>query len=303
MSSQTFFNSRFSVQSSIFLSRNLPPSVGSWIGTLTANVLTVFKNSELIQTISTNQWVAQGEKLGPQTVYQKTHNVLKHAAQCYYDLYHHYHDQEMVKQIVPFSDSMESFLSFCRAERGMLVVSPHMSNFDLVVQRLLIAGLKAKVLSYGNPTGGYEIQNRIRKRMGMDLVPLETNQLAPGIIDYLKAGGVAATGVDRPLPNRKRRHWIDFFGRPSPLPVGHISLALAADVPIIVVSAIRHEDGRYGFLHSSPLELKRDENKKKEVLQNAEMILRKVAEFIRRAPDQWLMFYPVWPDLKEDPPW
>jgi KDO2-lipid IV(A) lauroyltransferase len=303
MSLQTFFNSRFSVQSSIFLSRNLPPSVGSWIGTLTANLLTAFKNSELIQTISTNQWVAQGEQLDQQAVYQKTRSVIKHAAQCYYDLYHHYHDQEMVKKIVPFSDSMESFLSYCRGERGMLVVSPHMSNFDLVVQRLLIAGLKARVLSHGNPTGGYEIQNRIRKRMGMDLVPLETNQLAPEIIDHLKAGGVAATGVDRPLPDRKRRHWINFFGRPSPLPVGHISLALAADVPIIVVSAIQLQDGRYGFLHSGPLELRRDDNKKEEILQNAEMILQKVAEFIRRAPEQWLMFYPVWPDLKETPPW
>jgi lauroyl/myristoyl acyltransferase len=41
-----------------------------------------------------------------------------------------------------------------------------------------------------------------------------------------------------------------------------------------------------------------------EIVQNAETILAVVASYIRQAPDQWAMFYSVWPEtLDQVPGW
>jgi len=180
-----------------------------------------------------------------------------------------------------------------------MVVSPHLSNFDLVVTKLVQEGFKGKVLSYPNPGSGYQLQNEIRTSRGMDIVPLGDSKLEAEIIAFLKNGGLAATGVDRPVPGRKRRHYVNFFGRPSPLPVGYLTTALAADVPVIAVSAYMLPTGQYGFMHSGPIPLKRYKNKLDEILINAEMVLKTLEGFIRQVPEQWLMYYPVWPDLED----
>lgn len=303
MSIQTVFNSRFSVRLSILLSKVLPPKLGHGFGSLISSLLAVCKRTDLVQHISANQWVLLQESGDTQRLHQRVRLILQHAGRCYYDLYHNYHDPDRVREMVPFSDEMAAFLDHCRQVGGTLVVSPHLSNFDLVVQRLILGGLRAKVLSYGNPVEGYRLQNRIRQEMGMDLLPLKDRALMGEVIDFLKDGGVAATAIDRPLTDRKRSHWVSFFGRPSPLPIGHITMAMAADVPITVVSAIMRPDGKYGFLYSGPIHLKTYQNKKESILRNAEQILEVIADMIRKAPDQWLMYYPVWPDVLEEKPW
>lgn len=181
-----------------------------------------------------------------------------------------------------------------------MVVSPHISNFDLVICGLAQNGFRGKILSFPNPGSGYQLQNEIRVNFGLDITPLGDSKLEAEIVNYLKNGGVTATGVDRPVPGRKKKHYVKFFGQPSPLPVGYITTALAADVPVMVVSAFMHPNGQYGFMYSDPIPLKRYKNKLDDIILNTEMILEKIEGYIRKVPEQWLMYYPVWPDtLKE----
>lgn len=68
----------------------------------------------------------------------------------------------------------------------------------------------------------------------------------------------------------------------------------------MVVSAFMHPNGQYGFMYSDPIPLKRYKNKLDDIILNTEMILEKIEGYIRKVPEQWLMYYPVWPDtLKE----
>jgi len=274
----------------------MPQKMGDWFIKSISSVIGSLKNLDITSSIRSNQYVVSGGTLSDLELAQRTKQVLSHAGRCYYDLYHYYDMQEKIDKIVPWSETMTEFVNLSREDQGYLVVAPHLSNFDLVVARLVRGGFEGKVLSYPNPGSGYQLQNEIRKSLGMDLIPLGDSSLETEIVDYLKAGGIVATGVDRPVTSRKKRHYSKLFGRPSPLPLGYITTAIAADVPIIVVAAFMRPDGSYGLRLSKPIMLIKYGNKLDDILLNAERVLKKIEEFIKLAPEQWLMYYPVWPD-------
>lgn len=300
MDVQDILNSKMGAYLSIFIGRSLPPTLGYNIGHAFSRVLSAFENSKLIRSIRANQWVIHGESLNKEDQLAVTKSVLKHAARCYYDLYHSFSDEDRIKELVPLSSPIESFLQQSADGAGTLVVAPHLSNFDLVVRALATYGFEAKILTHENPRGAYHVQNNLRASSGLDVTPLRDSKVYIEAIDHLKKGGIAATAIDRPVPQRKQKHRIKFFGRPSDLPVGHISMALAADVPITVVAAKMAPDGHYQFLHSGPIPMTKTGDRIRTIIHNAERVLKEVEEFIRLAPEQWLMYYPVWPQTLDE---
>jgi KDO2-lipid IV(A) lauroyltransferase len=299
MAQKNFFTSKFAIRASILIGKTLPPKIGYGFCRSLSTIISRFEDLEISRSIRANQFIAGDEKDTRAALIQKTKRVFEHAGRCYYDLYHFFTKPEKLELLVPFSDSMRKFIQICQQKSGLMVVSPHISNFDLVVCGLAQNGFRGKVLSYPNPGSGYQLQNKIRASFGLDVTPLGDSRLETDIVNYLKEGGVTATGVDRPVPGRKKKHYVNFFGRPSPLPVGYITTALAADVPVMAVTAFMHPNGQYGFKHSDPIPLKRYKNKLDEIIQNTEMIMEKIEVYIRKVPEQWLMYYPVWPDLMD----
>jgi KDO2-lipid IV(A) lauroyltransferase len=300
MSLNRLFQSRLSVQLSIIIGKYLPRKVGYKVASVLGSLFASIKSLELNQAVRLNQFIANGMVNTSDELIEKNKQILIHAGKCFIDLYQYFGNQDILESLVPFSSEMQDFIELCQKNQGYMVVAPHLSNFDLVALALVQKGFDGKVISYPNPGSNYQLQNEIRRSLGMDLVPLDSPNLERELIDHLKNGGVAATGIDRPVPGRKKRHYLNFFGHPSPLQVGYIQTALAANVPIIVVTAIMNPDGSYGFKHSGPIELKRYNNKLDEIKLNAEMVLKVVEDFIKLAPEQWLMFYPVWPDLQQE---
>ena len=110
----------------------------------------------------------------------------------------------------------------------------------------------------------------------------------------LKDGGIVVTGIDRPIPDQKE--YLNFFNAPAPLPTGHIRLSLKADAEIVVVAALMNSHGNYELLVSQPIELERFLDSGYAIKFNAERVLKVVEKFILQAPEQWLMYYPVWAD-------
>jgi lauroyl/myristoyl acyltransferase len=75
---------------------------------------------------------------------------------------------------------------------------------------------------------------------------------------------------------------------------------LKEDVPILVAAAILRPSGTYDILVSDPIEMRRGANRRAELIENAEAVLAQVESFIQIAPEQWSMFYPVWPDALDE---
>ncbi len=291
---QRFFNSSLGVGLGLTLGRLLPPKLGYRLAAFGAKQVAKRTRSPMVQAVRANQYVVRGATSTPEELDQAVVEVFTHAGRCFVDLYHNLKNPESLKSLNPATDDLKRLITWSQDDGfGAFVVAPHLSNFDLVLLSAAYRGLKGQVLSYGVPSGGYQIQNEIRAQTGLNITPVspEVHQQA---IENMRQGGFAITAVDRPI--RRKAHYLNFFGRPSPLPAGHIRMALEADVPIIVAAAEMNADQLYHLHISEPLSLVRHADPDEEIRINGEAVLRVIEGFIRHAPGQWLMYYPAWPN-------
>ena len=303
MDLQDFFNSKYGLGIAIAIGRFLPPKIGLLISDLLATIIASMGNLTMVKAIKANQWIVSGiNDLSPRDLKVKAKSVLKHSGRCYYDLYHTFNDPEKILKLCPNSAAITEIVNLSHDGKGVFVVAPHTSNFDLALRALALHGLNAMLLGTPTTYSGYEIQNDFRTSTGMEVIPFDEPDIFSRAVKILKNGGVVATGVDRPVEKRKEKNKVSFFGHPSALPVGYIQIALAADVPILVMAPKMCSNGTYEIMHSGLITLKRNANRFTEIKQNVEMILEIVAGYIKQAPEQWLMFYPVWPDAVEELP-
>jgi KDO2-lipid IV(A) lauroyltransferase len=299
MDLQSLTNSSFGLYIAYLISK-LPKRLAYPIVEILADRIVARKNSTLIRSVRANQWVVQGEKLTSKEMDFAVQKVIHHAARCYYDLYHNLHDPEGLKNLTPFDSTAESLIQKSQnLSVGAVVVGPHLSNFDLILLASAYRGLRAQALSFGQPPGGYRIQNRIRAATGLEITPISYQSLNQAL-DYAKRGGLVITGVDRPI-GRDRKS-LKFFGRRADLPTGHVRLAMKARVPIIVGGAQLREDGKYHLHLSDPILMHHSSSRSESIRINAERVLGVLENYIQLAPEQWLMFFPVWPETVNQTP-
>ncbi len=299
MDLQKIANSRFGVGLTLWIGRTIPLKISYRLVDFGARII-ANRDNKLTRTIQANQWVVRGGTPTKAELQEAVREVLTHAGYCFADFYQNLTNPEGLKALSPFSPSHKTLIDYGSPDTsGAFVVAPHLSAFDIALLALAYHGLHAKVLTYGNPTGGYEIQNEIRASTGLEITPVRGEESHHEAVEWMRNGGVIITAVDRPI--RRKAHSLTFFGRPSPLPAGHIRMALDADVPVIVVAAHRTPERIYEIKISNPITMERlaDQNQDQEIQHNAEKVLQAIEGFIREAPEHWLMYYPVWPQLME----
>ena len=292
---QQVVNSSLSLRLVSLLAQLFSPRLGYQIAYGLAEQIARRSNSDLVQAIRANQWVVNGEVLKGDALDRLVHKTLRNAARSLFDLYHYSHDFEATRRLIVFDASFDVIAQRPEfAERGLLIAGLHLSSFDLVLQWLSRDGLRPLVLTIPEPTGGRRMEYEIRKRTGMNLVAASVGALRQAV-KYLQQGGMVLTGIDRPIekPEVSPR----FFGRPAALPTHHIFLAIKAHVPIVITVAYLQEDGKYHVFTSDLIEMDSCPNPKEAFLQNAEKVLAIAERFILRAPQQWSVPLPVWPQI------
>ena len=293
-------NSSLSLRLVSLLAQLFSPRLGYQIAYGLAEQIARRSNSDLVQAIRANQWVVNGEVLKGDALDRLVHKTLRNAARSLFDLYHYSHDFEATRRLIVFDASFDVIAQRPEfAERGLLIAGLHLSSFDLILQWLSRDGLRPLVLTIPEPTGGRRMEYEIRKRTGMNLVPASVGALRQAV-KYLQQGGMVLTGIDRPIekPEVSPR----FFGRPAALPTHHIFLAIKAHVPIVITVAYLQEDGKYHVFTSDLIEMDSCPNPKEAFLQNAEKVLAIAERFILRAPQQWSVPLPVWPQIVSQVP-
>lgn len=292
---QQVINSPSGVRLVSLLGRGLPPRLGYAIADLAAGQIARRPDSTLVQAVLANQWVVRGEKLSPQALASAVQDVFRHAARATFDLYHYIHNPQFIKQrIVLDAPARRLFKRPEYDQRGLVVVSLHLSAFDLVLQSLCTQGMKPLVLTIPDPQGGRRLEYEMRKRTGMNLLPASVGAMRQALQHLLK-GGYVVTGIDRPVSGTAAHP--QFFGRPAALPMHHIFLASKAEVPVMIMATHWQPDGKYHILTSEMIEMDTHPKRGNGVLRNAEKVLYVAEQFVRQAPEQWTMTLPVWPEV------
>lgn len=293
-------NSPAVLQFAARLARAAPPGLGYTIASLAARWIASRRDSGLVRAVRSNQWVVSGEEGSSHSLDQAVRAVFRNSARSIYELYHYIQNPGALGRMYCFEPSIQTFSDRPEFDRrGLVVAGLHMAGFDLAVRWLCTDKFKPMVLTIPNPEGGRQLEFETRQNTGMRMVPGTVNGLRQAV-RFLQKGGMVVTGIDRPVPGSELRP--HFFGRPAALPGHHIFLALKAHVPVVVVASRLEEDGKHHIYASAPIEMDAHPNREDELLINTEKVLAVAEGFIRRAPQQWLISLPVWPETMKDVP-
>ncbi len=183
-------------------------------------------------------------------------------------------------------------------KQGVLLLTPHLGNWELGGALLARRGIKVVVLTQAEPGDGLtELRRTSRARWGIETFIIGNDGFDfVEIIKRLQAGENVALLIDRP-PGIKAVE-VELFGRPFRASVAAAELARASGCALIGV-VIAQVAGKYAakvlpeFTYDRAA-LGNRENRRKLTQQ----IISAFEPEIRRYPEQWFHFVPVWPDSK-----
>jgi len=293
MDIEALINHEYGIRSGLAIARLMPKSAAYALARFLAGRI-AHRDHPWIDAVRSNQWVVSGEKASAAELDLAVRKVFEYRAYSIADLYHNIQVRERILNAVEFDDvTMHMIERSQRSKEGMVVVIPHIGNYELAGLAAALGGGKGVALTMPEQPGGYKYHDKIRRDYGIEAVPASMSSLKYAT-QVLREGGVVATGIDRPLPESSYRPL--FFGREAALPVHYVVLALKANVPMLLAHVRRQSDGNYGVSASDLIPVKEYEDRKTTILANAERMLALCEQPIRQDPYQWAMFYGLWPE-------
>ncbi len=171
---------------------------------------------------------------------------------------------------------------------GAIVSSAHLGPVVLTGQILATRGLDVTVLVEHKSDQLGRLIDRARSAMGIKT--LETSS-ALGIGRILRRGGTVGVLADRAVTGVGER--VPFFGRETLIPSGHVAIARRTGAAFVPAFALR-EEGRLQAYIGPELELPRTDDHAADVREGVRRWAAVLESWIRRAPDQWSIFGPMW---------
>ncbi|MGE5221998.1 MAG: lysophospholipid acyltransferase family protein [Omnitrophica WOR_2 bacterium] len=297
---QQMMNSRYGVGLASLIGRVTPSPLGFSLAGFLGRRIAARRTWKMVRSLRLNQWIARGEKLSKEDLDRAVQESFECTAHAIFDLYHSDHNPDQMLRRICYDSIFDEIIHAPRQTRqSQVFVFIHLAYFDFVGQSGFFRDLDILAVALPQTRGGYLWQNEKRRKAGMQIVSGNTAGLIKAL-DYLKSGGDVLTGMDRPISDY--RYCPRFFNRPAAMPVHAIYLALKARVPVRVIGTYLQQDGTIQVLYSEPIEMHPLPDRHASLVTNAETVLKVIEGFIRRAPQQWAMTFPVWPDMLDKVP-
>lgn len=195
----------------------------------------------------------------------------------------------------------ENFATPHARGRGVLLVTPHLGNWELGAVFFVKHNVPLLVLTLAEPDPRLtEIRQLSRARRGVATLVVGENPFASlEIIKRLQAGAAVALLVDRPpAPTAVE---VELFGHPIKASIAAAELARASGCAIVPGVIVRNATGYTArILPEIPYERAAIGNRAARIRLTQE-ILRAFEPAIRQHPEQWYHFVPVWSGKHQAP--
>lgn len=193
----------------------------------------------------------------------------------------------------------ETYRRALRRGKGVLLVTPHLGNWEIGGAFLSAQGFDLNVVSLvASDAATVEIRQQVRERLGIRHIYVGAGE-GPlrmlGILNALRRNEIVAMLCDR--DSSSTHAVVDLFGQPFVVPTGPVILAQltgAAIIPSFVVQ--RH--GLYEAFIGKPILVEDPSREERAAVVRARTadLAREFEKAINRFPDQWYNFYPSWLD-------
>ncbi len=176
-------------------------------------------------------------------------------------------------------------------ERGLLVVTAHFGNFELLPFAHSIYGHRIAIIH--RPIRNPVIDRRVsamRTRFGNEVV--ERKHAGPTMLKYLRAKWQVAVALDLDV---RRGVFVDFFGLKASTSDGVARLAMAAGAAVAPVFMVREgESPRHRITVLPAIELVKTRHREECVRENTQRMTGIIEAMIRRHPDHWNWIHRRW---------
>ncbi len=177
-------------------------------------------------------------------------------------------------------------------KRGVLLLTAHYGNWELVGAKLAASGYPLNVLArHQRDTGATRLVNSLRETAGMRVIPARKVDAAQ-ILRCLKRGEIVGFLADQ---NAGRKGiFVDFFGRAASTHPGIALFALRTKAPVVPVFGLRNSDNRHVALLLPEVKLIETGNMREDVAANTAAFTRLIEQQIRLRPELWFWLHDRW---------
>ncbi len=189
------------------------------------------------------------------------------------------------------SEGLEIFESALARGKGVILITAHLGNWELMAAWYAVMGYKMDVVvrDLDNALAS-RLMNWVRTRHGHAMVLKKRSMRR--LLKTLAKGGIAGILLDQNVA-RVEGVFVDFFGVPACTNKGPAMLAAVSGAAVIPTFICR-ENGRHIIKIGPEIELSRGGDKKTDALENTRRFTAAIEEAIRRNPGQWFWVHRRW---------
>ena len=189
-------------------------------------------------------------------------------------------------------EGLEYLVEGMAAGKGVIMALPHVGSWEyggafLATQDLPMTSVAERI----EPPELFEFFVEQRAAMGLTIVPLDGSS-GSSVIATLRRGGLVGLLSDRDLAGNGIE--VEFFGETTTMPAGPATLALRTGAALVTGAVYSGPGPDHRAIVEPPLDTTRQGTLRQDVARLTQAIATRFEGLIRRAPEQWHVFQPLW---------
>jgi len=189
-------------------------------------------------------------------------------------------------------EGLTRFDSAYKRGKGLIAVTGHISNFELIPAYFSWLGYKTAVIGrevYDPRLDKLLIKNRTA--VGTQNIPTDSSVKA--VMQALKDGKALGVLVDQ-NSSRVSNIKVDFFGAKANTPKGPFGIACKLNCPVVPLAIVRTKGDYYRIIVGEILEPNSMKSEEESILDLAQRTNQFLESIIREYPDQWVWMHKRW---------
>jgi len=274
----------------IFLIRLLPYRLSSGVGSLSGS-LVYFLLPQVRRQSAFNLANALGAEKTPRELTVINQKVFKNLGRNLTEALNvsRLHKDNIDKYVK--CDNLKLFSDLRENGKGVIVLSPHFGNWELVPVYAALKGYPVNVIARRLYYEKFEeLISRIRAENKINVI--YRDQPARKILNVLKANEILGILPDQDVDSVEGV-FVDFFGQPAYTPSGPVALAMANNTPLVTCFLVR-EGNCHRLIIEEPISLENTGDKERDIKVNTEKWSKVFETYIRRYPEQWVWMHRRW---------
>jgi lauroyl/myristoyl acyltransferase len=189
-------------------------------------------------------------------------------------------------------DGFEHLVEAMAAGNGVVLALPHVGSWEYGGTYLAAVGYPmTSVAERLEPPELFDYFVNQRAAMGLTIVPLDSTS-GGAVMRTLREGGLVGLLCDRDLLDNGID--VTFFGEKTTMPAGPATLAMRTGAALLTAAVYSGPGQDHHAVVGGPIDLTRTGALRSDVSRVTQEIADRFESLIRRAPEQWHVFQPLW---------